>query len=308
MSEITLLIPCFNAEKFLPRLFASVTAQTRPFDRILCYDDGSTDATVAIAQELGLDIITGQPNRGAAHARNRLAAAAHTEWFHFHDPDDLLDPRFVAELAPQCDPSHDVVSCDADWLDENSRALVISWRYDAVELRATPLSYLIGHPMSLNNTIIRRTLWDKAGGCDETLAIWEDADLHVRLAREDARFCHVPQVLSIALRRGESLSHDYRRNWLCRLAALEGYIANPAFAGCEDVIAAEVEKAAAALATLRLDDAARRAVALCRRLGRRPPTTRHPLFRFLKPLVPAHTLLRWQADARRRAAQPKPNP
>lgn len=281
--------------------------QNIPFAAILCYDDGSTDDTVSVAQSLGLDIVKGNPNRGVAHVRNQLAARAVTEWIHFHDVDDRMAPKFLERMAPLCDDAHDVVSCDSDWINDSDGTLQIAWRYDPVGLGRAPLPHLIENPMSLNNSIIRRCTWGSVGGCDESLAIWEDADVHIRLARVGARWWHVPEVLTQAVRRSESFSHDYRRNWLCRLATLEGYAADPFFTAFQKLLAAEAEKTAAALAVLRLDADARRAVSLCRRLGRNPPTTQQPLLRLLKPFVPGHTLLRWQSMARQRATSQQRN-
>jgi glycosyltransferase involved in cell wall biosynthesis len=296
---LTLLVPCFNAARFLPRLAQHVRALTVPFADILCYDDGSTDDTVAVARSLGWRMLTPNANSGVAAARNRLAAAATTDWIHFHDADDRLDPRFVEKLAPFCDAAHDVVSCDADWIDDDARgALQIAWRYDPAALAADPHRALLRTAMGLNNSIIRRAAWADVGGCDESLAIWEDADIHIRLARAGARWHHVPEVLTWSLRRPDSFSHDYARGWRCRLAALEKYAAEPAAALVAAELAAESERAAAELAALRANADARRAVALCRRLGGDPPTTAHPLFRLLKPLLPATTLLRWQQQRR----------
>ncbi|MCX6954206.1 MAG: glycosyltransferase family A protein [Verrucomicrobia bacterium] len=259
--RITLLIPCYNAAGYLPRLMESVRALTRPFDAILCYDDGSKDDTVAVARGLGLEIITGQPNAGVAKARNRLAAAAKTEWIHFHDADDLILPDYLARLAPACDDRHDVVSCDADWVDEATRGLIIAWRYDPAELARAPMRHLLTHAMGLNSSIIRRPFWESVGGCDESLAMWEDADVHIRLARGGARFFHVPEVLTNSLRHGDSFSHDYRKSWTCRVTALERYANAP---GSEDVareIASEAERAASELAALDVRPTAERAIA-----------------------------------------------
>jgi glycosyltransferase involved in cell wall biosynthesis len=299
-ARVTLLVPCFNAARYLPRLMETVRAQNRPFDAILCYDDGSTDDTVAVARQLGLDILTGRANAGVAVARNRLAAAASTEWIKFHDADDLFLPSYLQRLSPECDDRHDVVSCDADWVEESTRALFISWRYDPAELARAPLAYLLTHPMSLNNSVIRRASWTAVGGCDETLTMWEDADVHIRLAGNGARFSHVPEVLTIALRHGDSFSHDYAKNWTCRLATLERYAAGPAATAVRAELAGEAERAATELAYLGVRPAAERAISLCRRLGSDPPTTRHPLLRLLKPFVPAYALVRWQARHRRR--------
>jgi glycosyltransferase involved in cell wall biosynthesis len=280
----------------------SVRELTRPFATILCYDDGSTDDTVATARRLGLEIITGHPNAGVAPARNRLVAAARTEWIHFHDADDLIAPGFIECLAPWCDECHDVVSCDADWLDEHTRKCVIPWRYDPAELARDPMPHLLRHSMGLNNSIIRRSAWARIGGCDESLAMWEDADVHIRLARDGARFHHVPEVLTFSLRRGESFSHDYRRSWACRVAALENYAAASPVPGVADVLAEEAEKAAGELALLGARPTAERALALCRRLGRNPPTTSHPLLRVLRLCLPTYPLMRWQARRRQRPA------
>ena len=300
MTPVSLLVPCYNASAFLPRLIAAVRAQTTPFAEILCYDDGSTDDTIAVARGLDLNIIRGNSNRGVAFARNRLAEAAAAEWIHFHDADDLIDPAYLERLTPACDARHDVVSCDADWIDEVTRKPIIAWRYEPAELARAPFPCLLTHPMGLNNSIVRRSAWAAVGGCDESLAIWEDSDVHVRLARSGARFHHVSAVLTWSLRRRESFSHDYRRNWTCRVQALENYAAGPLPPEVRPVLAAEAERAARELVALHANDAARRALAVCRKVGFTPPLSRHPAVRLLKYFVPTLTLLRWQQQRRKR--------
>ena len=304
MGQHTLLIPCYNAARYLPRLAEYLRAMTIPFDHILCYDDGSTDDTVAVAKKLGWPILTPNPNRGVAHARNQLAAAVQTEWFHFHDADDRISPHFLEKLQPFCDDSHDVVSCNADWIDDDDRgALQIAWCYDPTALAHDAHRTLLKTAMGLNNSIIRRDTWANVRGCDESLAIWEDADVHIRLARAGARWHHVPEVLTWSLRRPESFSHNYAHGWRCRLAALEKYAADSSVQKVFPVLIDETERAAAELASLGATTDACRAIALCRRLGGNPPSSRHPLMRLLKPVVPAVTLLRWQQRRRHQACQ-----
>ena len=88
--KTALLIPCHNAAAYLPRLWQTVRAQTRPFDAVFCYDDASEDNTAAVAEALGAQVIRSETNRGPAHARNALLHACQAEWIHFHDADDLL--------------------------------------------------------------------------------------------------------------------------------------------------------------------------------------------------------------------------
>jgi len=299
--SVTLLIPCYNAAPFLPRIMEQVRAQTQPFATVIGYDDGSTDNTAAVAAKLGLALLGPNSNRGVAYARNRLVDAVQNEWFHFHDADDLIDPNFVERLGACCDGGCDVVSCDADWLDETTREIQLRWRYDPAALALDPAAHLIERAMSLNNTIIRTSAWRRIGGCDESLRMWEDADVHIRLALAGARWRHLAEVRTCALRRRESFSHNYRESWLCRLSALQKYAAS---AGPRPtaVLAAEAERAAGELLHWKDRPAAARALALCRHLGGNPPTTRNPLLRALKPFLPALTLLQWQ-DRRRRSLQ-----
>src|SRR5262249_35073718 len=142
-------------------------------------------------------------------------------------------------------------------------------------------------------------------GCDERLAIWEDADVHIRLARSGARFHHVPEVLTWSLRRDDSFSHNYLKNWRCRLLALESYAAGPLPPEAVRMLAEEAEAAAGELALLGDTAAAQRGVAVCRGLGLRPPLGGGPLVRVLGHLLPTLTLLRWRRRRRQRGPSAK---
>lgn len=296
----TLLIPCYNAARFLPRLMGYISEMSVPFARILCYDDGSTDDTVNVARSLGLEIITPNPNKGVSHARNRLADSASTEWIHFHDADDRIHPDFLKRLAPLAEDSTDVVSCDADWVSESNGALVISWRYDNRALAQDPTTHLLRNPLGLNSSIIRRSKWYGVGGCDESLAMWEDADVHFRLALAGAKWRHLPEVLTWSLRNEASFSHDYVRNWNCRLQALEKYAMLPTASHLQSLTALEVERASAELLRLGDRNGAMRGLALCRRLGHRVPETRNPGLALLRHFLPAGWLLALQNRCRRK--------
>ena len=299
----SLLVPCHNAARYLPRLWETVRLQHQPFDEILCYDDASTDNTAAIAASLGAQVIRGPRNVGPAAARNVLWRAARGEWVHFHDADDLLRPAFLEKMAARANDATDAVICDAEWQNEADRSPFLMWRYSQAQLRTAPAAYLLTHPVGGINGLYRRTMLEQIGGFNAQLHVWEDADLHVRLALAGARFAIVEEPLVIALRRNDSLSAPPTRNWLNRLTALEGYAEQPGDSAFLRALASEAERAASALAQLRETASAARAVAICRRFGVRPPTSRQFAIRALKLFVPTVTLLRWQARWRDRAAR-----
>lgn len=296
----SLLVPCYNAARFLPRLWDTVRMQTLPFDEFLCYDDASTDDTVSVARSLCATVLCGERNAGAAFARNQLWRAARGEWVHFHDADDLLRSDYLEKVFARASDALDVVLCDAEWLHESDRRPHSHWHYSDAELRAEPGAYLLSHPVGGINGFYRRTALARIDGFNEQLQVWEDADLHVRLALEGARFSAVESTLVTALRRDDSISAPLVRNWSNRLVALEAYALRPASSAFSLALASEAERAASAFALLGEKILAARAVALCQRLGARPPTSGQFAIRALKPFLSPVTLLRWQALWRQR--------
>jgi glycosyltransferase involved in cell wall biosynthesis len=294
MPSTALLIPCKNAAGYLPRLFEGVCAQTRPFDEIICYDDHSTDNTTSVASALGAKVLLPDgPSTGPARARNRLAAAATADWIHFHDADDLISPTYLETLLSLCKTDTEVVFCDADWIAEKNRKIIISWRYDAHALAADPVSYLIRHPVGINNGVFRRKSFLAVGGFDESLFMWEDNDVYVRLAASGASLQYVNQVLTWSLRHPDSFSHDYRKSWRCRLDALEKYIAELK-PSTHLAIAEEAERAASNLVALGDLQGASRGITLCHLLGHQVPTTKNIVLCFLRKILSELTLLRLQ--------------
>lgn len=293
----SLLIPCHNAAGHLPRLWETVRTQTLPFDEIICYDDASTDNTAEVALSLGARVIRGEKNSGPALARNQLWRAAQGEWVHFHDADDLLDPTYHAKVAARVSGAIDVIICNALWLREDTRAREQEWRYSEAELRVAPASYLLTHPVGGINGYYRRTALERIGGFDEQLKVWEDADLHIRLAISGARFAVVEEALVIALRRGDSLSAELKRNWRNRLQALRHY-ATTLPIDCRAALLIALESAARALLTVGDPAGAREAIALSRSLGGDPPTSANPLIRLCKRTLGGMAALRLQSLVR----------
>ena len=110
--KISVLIPCYNAENSIRRAITSVIEQTLPVTEILCYDDGSLDASRCILEELrGVDnrvqIFGDCTNKGAGHARKRLLEVASGDWVAFLDADDFwhegkLEAQMQTALAREC--------------------------------------------------------------------------------------------------------------------------------------------------------------------------------------------------------------
>ena len=98
MIEASILIPCYNAERWIERCVVSALVQKPAGIEVLVADDGSTDSSMELLQNhAGRVRILSQPRKGANHARNRLLAEARGEWVQFLDADDELMPGKIED-------------------------------------------------------------------------------------------------------------------------------------------------------------------------------------------------------------------
>ncbi|HYL99145.1 MAG TPA: glycosyltransferase, partial [Blastocatellia bacterium] len=93
---VSVLIPCYNAERWVGEAIESALDQTWPAKEVIVVDDGSTDNSLQVIKSFGdrIQWETG-PNGGGNVARNRLLNLARGEWLQFLDADDYLLPRKI---------------------------------------------------------------------------------------------------------------------------------------------------------------------------------------------------------------------
>lgn len=99
---ISVIVPIYNAEKFLARCIESLIHQSYYALQIILINDGSTDNSVAIAEQYAaqdkrIELHT-QPNRGQAAARNIGLQYARGEFIAFVDADDYIDTNLYTQI------------------------------------------------------------------------------------------------------------------------------------------------------------------------------------------------------------------
>lgn len=94
---VSVIIPAYNAEKYIGATLDSVAGQTLGDIEIVCIDDGSTDGTLdailAFADKDDRLTVLAQCNKGQSAARNAGLAVARGRYIHFLDSDDLMTPN-----------------------------------------------------------------------------------------------------------------------------------------------------------------------------------------------------------------------
>ncbi|RRS06931.1 glycosyltransferase family 2 protein [Pseudoalteromonas sp. J010] len=99
---VSVLMPCYNAAQFLKQSIYSVAEQSYDQLEILCVDDGSTDNTLAILEELARENpkikVFSKANGGASSARNLALEHAQGDYVCMVDSDDMLEADAIESL------------------------------------------------------------------------------------------------------------------------------------------------------------------------------------------------------------------
>lgn len=124
MPEISIIVPVYNVEKYLPRCIDSILAQTFTNFELILVDDGSPDNCGAICDEYAQKdsrvVVIHKENQGVSSARNRGLDVAQGKYIMFCDSDDKVDARW-------CELLHKAITRNPDaWVVSNL------WRVDAL--------------------------------------------------------------------------------------------------------------------------------------------------------------------------------
>ena len=114
---VSVLIPVYNVERYLPRCLDSVLAQTWTDYECIVVDDGSTDNSGSICDEYARKdsrfIVIHKENGGLSSARNAAMKISSGEFLCFIDSDDYVLPNFLERLFEiQLQTKADIVKCD----------------------------------------------------------------------------------------------------------------------------------------------------------------------------------------------------
>jgi glycosyltransferase involved in cell wall biosynthesis len=96
---VSILIPAYNAQEWIADTIRSALAQAWHRKEIIVVNDGSTDQTLAIAQQFASKnvIVVTQENRGAAAARNQAFSLSQGDFIQWLDADDVLSGNKVVK-------------------------------------------------------------------------------------------------------------------------------------------------------------------------------------------------------------------
>ena len=116
MKKISIIVPIYNIEKYLPRCLESILAQTYKNIEVILVDDGSVDNSGMIADTYARNdqriIVIHQVNKGVSAARNAGLDLATGDYIGFVDGDDYIEPDMYEILMRIIDEQQvDIAHC-----------------------------------------------------------------------------------------------------------------------------------------------------------------------------------------------------
>jgi glycosyltransferase involved in cell wall biosynthesis len=186
---ISIVLPTRDRAALLPTAIASIQAQTYDHWELLIADDGSRDATPSVVAGFLKDprIRPLQTSgKGVAAARNVAMAQAKGELFAYLDSDNSWQAEFLEIAASHLIERNLDLVYSALVSNDGWRTRYVGADFDYVDLSHRNF-------IDINVMVHRRALYDRRGGCDETLKRMSDWDLVLRYAK-DANVAYAPFI------------------------------------------------------------------------------------------------------------------
>ena len=202
MMTISVVIPAYNAERWIGRAIESVLNQTvRPAETIVV-DDGSTDDTIGMVQEYKTAVrYVHQQNAGPGVARNRGISEAKSEWIAFLDADDEWLPHKIESQVRILERNRDIKWCSSahegiTGKDALPYSLPKGLQLELQQRGSLPyFSALVkGITIGTPGFIIRRSVFNELGGFDPEMPAGQDTEMWCRIALYYRRigYCSIP--------------------------------------------------------------------------------------------------------------------
>ena len=206
MTEVSVIIPTYNREKFISECVQSVLAQTLPAREIIIVDDGSTDATYNILRDLGFNSLSTkktvlryffQQNRGVSSARNLGIKEARSEYIALLDSDDLwLKSKLDRQVSAFQNDTQSSRLCHTDEIWIRNGVRVNQHKKHKKHGGNVFQSCLKLCCISPSSAMMHRSVFEDFGFFDEDLPACEDYDFWLRYStKEDVNFIDEPLII-----------------------------------------------------------------------------------------------------------------
>ena len=216
---VSVIIPCFNAERWIAETIDSCLKQTYPHIEIIVIDDCSTDNSVEIIKSYGDKIIWERlpENKGGCYARNRGFALSKGEYIQFLDADDFILPKKIERQINFLEETGaDVVYGDWRFQGHQSNGVILLDKIENPGKQKDILQSLIENWWTaVASLLYKRAIVEKSGGWDENFLAAQDRDFFISAVMAGAKVVYQPGCYSIYRRYGKgTVSTASKPRWV----------------------------------------------------------------------------------------------
>ena len=220
MPDISILLPCYNAETTLEETLTSLEKQSYPDFEVICLDDGSTDSTANILEKWSVKdqrfLLVKKEHQGIVAISNTGLSLCRSAIVLRMDADDLAHPdriklqrNFLRENPDTAVVGSLVEGFPAGQVGEGF-SLYYDWLNSLIDHDDITREIFVESPLANPCAAFRKTWIKKVGGYQDHG--WpEDYDLWLRMYLAGARFAKIPKVLLEWREHPERLTHTDSR-------------------------------------------------------------------------------------------------
>lgn len=201
-SDISVVIPAYNAEKYLKEAITSIRNQIGFNCKIIVIDDGSTDNTEIIAKKLDV-LFLKKEHSGAATSRNIGLKKVTTKYVFLLDADDILSENVLKDMHEILEQNNDLYAVFGLAQDFVSPELSIEEK-NKIKLRDKPYGGILP-----GCSLFRKEVFDIVGLFDENLTSGEVVDWMIRFRNSKLKSVNIDLV---TLKRRIHLDNTGRKN------------------------------------------------------------------------------------------------
>lgn len=216
--KVSIVIPCYNSERFINDTVTSAFEQTYPISEVICVDNNSTDGTMSRLRDLQDRypslIVSKETKQNACAARNKGMSLSTGDWIQFLDSDDVLLPEKISNQMKEIEETED----DPDFLvgtyirrhlakneDEIIKAFYDPWK-----------AILFNRLGQTTTNLFKRKAIEDIGGWNDDLKSSQEYDLMFRLLQNNDNIARcneadtVVQVRDGSINTGDVLGNQHR--------------------------------------------------------------------------------------------------
>lgn len=209
--KISVIVPVYNAERYLPRCIESILSQTYSDWQLVLVDDGSKDMSLkmcmSFAQKDKRILVIHQENAGAGAARNTGLSRAQGDYIVFIDSDDYVDKDYFRLLSLH---NEDVVFIDVEAVDESGRVVRKEYlsKYKSMEMNDFIRSQMTG---KINwggvRKVVKREIIEKFGIRYSNYKVGEEALFTYNSVFNSKTISFIDKPVYFYIQHEDSLSH-----------------------------------------------------------------------------------------------------